>query len=181
MSMKGHIVSQSTRDKISAKLKGRPSWNKGKHHSEDTKKKIALAHTKYSEELISQLLKVIEIGSTLKNAFEVVNISDNTFYVWCEQHPDLKEKVNIARGIAKAEVVQALKLSIKRGNVDAIKFWLKNRGKDEWNDTTNINAIVGSNSSVISEDVKSIIENIDNRNEVEKEKIIDAIRKLSDK
>ena len=31
---KGHIVSQDTRDKISAKLKGKTAWNKGIPHSE---------------------------------------------------------------------------------------------------------------------------------------------------
>ena len=41
---KGHIVSEQTRKKMSEILKGRQSWIKGKHHTEETKRKISLAN-----------------------------------------------------------------------------------------------------------------------------------------
>lgn len=39
--LKGHVVSEETRRKISEKLKGRPGNRKGSHHSEETKRILA--------------------------------------------------------------------------------------------------------------------------------------------
>jgi hypothetical protein len=137
--------------------------------------------SKYSEDIIKQLLTVIEIGGTLTTAFEVIGVNETTYYEWCKLHPELNNRVSIARGIAKAGVIDCLGKSIRKGNIDAIKFWLKNRARDEWNETNNINAIISSSGEVVSDEVKKAIEDIDSRDESERLKIIDAIRKLADK
>ena len=137
--------------------------------------------SKYSEDIIKQLLTVIEIGGTLTTAFEVIGVNETTYYEWCKLHSELNNRVSIARGIAKAGVIDCLGKSIRKGNIDAIKFWLKNRARDEWNETNNINAIISSSGEVVSDEVKKAIEDIDNRDESERLKIIDAIRKLADK
>lgn len=62
----GYAHKDSTKNKISQALKGRPSPHKGKHMSEETKEKLRQAHTgkKLSEETIEKLRQA-HIGKKL--------------------------------------------------------------------------------------------------------------------
>jgi hypothetical protein len=62
LKMIGRIISQQTRRKLSAALKGRPSLMKGKHHSVESKTRIAYmnfgkTHTDETKKKLSVLMK----------------------------------------------------------------------------------------------------------------------------
>src|SRR5215469_6913030 len=54
--------------------------------------------SKYSEELVAQLLEAIEAGATFKLACDVVGISEVIFYLWCKEKPGFRERVDAASG-----------------------------------------------------------------------------------
>lgn len=76
IAIKGRIVSEETRKKLSKKLKGKKSWNEGKHHSDQTKQKISNSHKGKESKLkgkpghpVSEATK-IKIAKTLKERYE---------------------------------------------------------------------------------------------------------------
>lgn len=80
--MKGHEVSQETRDKISATLMGRPGVRKGATHTEEAKAKISAAQTgrKLSKETRDKM-KAAKLGTKTYNSRAVMCIETGTVYV----------------------------------------------------------------------------------------------------
>jgi|LakMenEpi03Aug12_release.lakeMendotaPanAssembly.Ray.scaffolds.fasta_scaffold47636_2 group I intron endonuclease len=87
LKLKGHIVSEETRKKLSKKLKGKKSWNEGKCHSDYTKQKISNSHKGKESKLkgkpghpVSEATK-IKIAKTLKERYEksIIHHKSNEF------------------------------------------------------------------------------------------------------
>lgn len=73
---KGQVVkyTEGVRRKLSEARKGKPSWNKGKHFSEEAKRKLSKSHT---NKIAIQCVETGQVFESIKAAYKFVGLKDN--------------------------------------------------------------------------------------------------------
>jgi len=137
--------------------------------------------SKYTPELVSEIVKIIEGGGTDKCAYESLGLSDTQFYDWIKDNSVFSETIKRARAKARVTVINKLGQKIQEGDLGAIIFWLTNRDREAWSNTKYINAVIDKGTGEVRQEVRDIIKDIDKRTPAERDKIIEQIRKLSNK
>ncbi len=61
--------------------------------------------SKYTPELVQNIIKVISLGLCNKSACEYVDISEETFYQWIKEYPEFGESIKRARTANKAALL----------------------------------------------------------------------------
>lgn len=96
---KGKSLSEEQKQKMSESMKGRPSWNKGKKSSEETRKKISEHHRHYQTE---EARKKTSIGNRGKKRSEEIRremserLKGNKLSLGHKHTPESIEKMSIA-------------------------------------------------------------------------------------
>ena len=71
-------------------------------------------------------------GMTVAQISAVLGISSRTFYIHLKKDKKLLKAYEEGQQAGVGEVVHALKDLIRKGNLGAIIFWLKNKDPDNW-------------------------------------------------
>ena len=93
-----------------------------------------MANVKYNPQIQNTLIAALKGGATQTAAAKIVGITPETLSIWKNKHSAFKEAVERAQGEAQAFAEQSLFDMGKKGNLNALKFWLKNRHPSEWRD-----------------------------------------------
>lgn len=97
-------------------------------------------------------------GTSLENIAKIMGCSRATFY----NRPDLMKVLNEGRAVGLHKIENVLfKLAIN-GNLNAVVFYLKTRGGDNWSEDKRINVdedTIGYSSINLIEDSKDTIQN----------------------
>ena len=86
-----------------------------------------MANVKYNPQIQNTLIAALKGGATQTAAAKIVGITPETLSIWKNKHSAFKEAVERAQGEAQAFAEQSLFDMGKKGNLNALKFWLKNR------------------------------------------------------
>lgn len=78
-------------------------------------------------------------GMTVAQISAVLGISSRTFYIHLKKDKKLLKAYEEGQQAGVGEVVHALKDLIRKGNLGAIIFWLKNKDPDNWKDDRSLN------------------------------------------
>lgn len=66
----------------------------------------------YSEEIRAQFVDLISTGCVVKDACNLVGVSEAVYYQWLAARPDFLEAITRARGIANVNAVRSLRLAM---------------------------------------------------------------------
>lgn len=84
--------------------------------------------SKYTEELVTKLESILQVGGTIDEACSYAGISRETYYRWLEDNEGFLTKMEAAKYysdiIAKNVVVDTI---VKGKNVENAKWWLEKR------------------------------------------------------
>lgn len=96
------------------------------------------AKGKYSKVVINRIKEALELGLTQKEAANIANITQETFYTWMREKPEFSELVKSALDNGKAEHL----LNIKRAGQtqwQASAWWLERKFPQEWGKRSEVN------------------------------------------
>lgn len=88
-----------------------------------------------TQEIIDECEELATRGLSNLQIITVLRISETTFYNKQKEYPELEEAIKRGRHRGPANVANALYDKAVGGDVNAIKFYLKNRNRDHWPDT----------------------------------------------
>lgn len=83
----GFSLSEETKKKISDANKGKQSWMKGKHHSEETRKKMSEIHSKVVLQIDKNTNEIIAEFPSLKQITRVLGFSFGGISKCCQNKP----------------------------------------------------------------------------------------------
>lgn len=64
---------------------------------------------KYTPEIVKEILTVISIGGSDKDAYEYAGINADTFYMWIKRHPEFAEQVTRERLKGKVSMIRSIR------------------------------------------------------------------------
>lgn len=115
--------------------------------------------TKFDPLKCEQATKLARLGATDKEVADFFEVTESTFYLWKEKHPEFSEALKAGKEISDSEVAQSLfhrakgyshaedKIFLHEGQPVVVSttkhyppdstaciFWLKNRRRETWRD-----------------------------------------------
>ena len=91
---------------------------------------------KKTPQLIQKLLEAIRLGATFRQAAKSIPLSSRTFAKWRHEDPALVVLLEKAK-LSRVPIIEdSLFHTAAHGNVEAQKFFLKNRDSKNWRDKT---------------------------------------------
>lgn len=86
---------------------------------------------KYNPEIVKEILTVINIGGTDKDAYEYVGINADTFYEWIKRYPEFSEQITHERLKGKVSMIRSIR---EQGKKDwrATAWYLERRYAQEF-------------------------------------------------
>lgn len=87
--------------------------------------------TKYNDELVSELIKYIELGNYYNTACQAVGISKETFYTWLKEKPDFSDSVKKAESKAIARNVMIIQKAASK-SWQAAAWFLERKEYRDW-------------------------------------------------
>ncbi len=103
--------------------------------------------TLYKPEYADHAFHLTSLGATLNNLAGVFQVDLNTLELWKNQYPEFMGAINAGRKTYDSNVETALYRRalgfVKNGkvyapDVEACKFWLKNRQRERWKDRVDV-------------------------------------------
>lgn len=92
--------------------------------------------TKFHPEVITKLKAAFANSFTVEQACYYAEISKDTYYSWLESNPVFSDEMEKARQQPTMKAKQVVIGSINKGDVEASKWWLKNKAPDEFGGNT---------------------------------------------
>ncbi len=92
--------------------------------------------------MIQEAARLAELGATMEEIAEALNIGTFTIYAWKRDRPDFAQAINEVKGAADDRVKNSLYNQALAGNTTAQIFWLKNRQPQRWRDRHETELIV---------------------------------------
>ncbi len=81
--------------------------------------------SKYTPELVEQIVRLIETGTYAVEACMVVGISEETYYTWLRTKPELSESIKKARAKAISVRLMRIDKAGREGHWQADAWWLE--------------------------------------------------------
>lgn len=98
--------------------------------------------SKYDPEYAPRVKSYCLLGLKDAQICELLDISESTFNLWKNGHPELSEAIRAGRKDADSKVATAMYDKACAGDTTAAIFWLKNRHRDMWRDRQDVEHVV---------------------------------------
>lgn len=89
--------------------------------------------TKYTPEVVSQVLAALRGGADMSLAAKAAGVSRRVLFDWQAKHSEFAEQLEEAKAVAD-DIVEKRLFDMTSDNVTACIFWLKNRRRKSWRD-----------------------------------------------
>jgi hypothetical protein len=92
--------------------------------------------TKYKPEYCNKIIEFLKLGHSVMAFAGSIGVARSSIYEWAKTYPEFSDALKAAQS-ASVEFWEKLLLNVAaggKGNVTAVIFALKNRGREEWAD-----------------------------------------------
>lgn len=94
--------------------------------------------SKYTPEMVAQIIQLLSNGATIKDTCAYVGISQDTYFTWCDTKAEFSESTTRARAQSRVAAVAMIRKGIQEGNTDDAKWFLERSDPENWGRQTKI-------------------------------------------